>query len=105
MSCSSGWCSAMPVRTRRLRRALKRVKLNTTGPGAAACIVRGFPEPGMGPVELGPRPERSMASRLCVVWVVGVVTVRVIIPTWDKTLPTVIACLDRAMRLRRLPHY
>lgn len=29
----------------------------------------------------------------------GVVSVPVVIPTWDKTLPTVIGCLDRAMRL------
>jgi hypothetical protein len=34
-----------------------------------------------------------------VVCLAGVVSVPVVIPTWDKTLPTVIGCLDRAMRL------
>jgi len=58
-----------------------------------------IPEPGMwaqwdwgqGPV-IGGRPTNLFCAWLA--WS----RFRVVIPTWDRTLPTVIACLDRAMR-------
>ena len=58
-----------------------------------------IPEPGMwaqwdwdtGPVIAG-RPTNLFCAWLA--WS----RFRVVIPTWDRTLPTVIACLDRAMR-------
>jgi hypothetical protein len=61
-----------------------------------------IPEPGMwaqwnwstGPVVDG------RATNLFCAWL-ALVAFRVVIPTWDRTLPTLIGCVDRAMRVFR----
>ena len=71
------------------------------GSAAGNCIGRGSPSPmwaqwdwGAGPVIAGRR------TNLFCAWLAWS-RFRVVIATWDRTLPTVIACVDRAMR--RLP--
>ncbi len=44
----------------------------------------------------GPRIAGRRTSLFCA-WLAWS-RMRVVIPTWDRTLPTVIACLDRSMR-------
>ncbi len=53
----------------------------------------------MGPVGLGSGPDdqRRVVNLFCA-WLAWC-RQRVVIPTWDRRLPTVIACLDRSMRI------
>lgn len=83
---------------RTVRRALARVKANYRA-GRRRVYRPWITEPGMwaqwdwghGPV-VGGRQTYLWCAWLA--WC----RFRVVVPTWDKTLPTVIACLDRAMR-------
>lgn len=84
---------------RTVRRAVARVKLNWHA-GKHRVYRPWIPEPGMwaqwdwghGPLVNGRR------AQLWCAWLAWS-RFRVVIPTWDKTLPTVISCLDRAMRV------
>jgi len=58
-----------------------------------------IPEPGMWAQRdwgQGPAIDGRLTNLFCA-WLAWS-RFRVVIPTWDRTLPTVIACLDRAMR-------
>jgi len=84
---------------RTARRALARVKLNYRF-GKRRVYRPWVPEPGMwAQWDWGHGPK--VGGRQTYLWCAWLAwsRFRVIIPTWDKTLPTVIACLDRAMRL------
>ena len=63
------------------------------------CIGRGSPSRACGPSGTGGRARRiaGRATNLFCAWLAWC-RFRVVIPTWDRTLPTVIGCLDRAMR-------
>lgn len=84
---------------RTVRRALAEVKANWRA-GRRRVYRPWITEPGMwaqwdwghGPVVDGRQ------TQLWCAWLAWC-RFRVVIPTWDKTLPTVVACLDRAMRL------
>jgi len=83
---------------RTARRALARVRLNYRA-GRRRVYRPWIPEPGMWAQwdwGQGPKVDGRQSYLWCgwLAWS----RFRVIIPTWDKTLPTVIACLDRAMR-------
>ena len=73
-------------RARRPRRASGRV--------GGGCIGRGPRAGHVGAVGLGRGPGHRRATRFARGWRGR----RVVIATWDRTLPTVIACVDRAMR-------
>lgn len=83
---------------RTARRAVARVKLNYRR-GRRRVYRPWIPEPGLwaqwdwgqGPVVGG------RATNLFCAWF-GWSRFRVVIATWDRTLPTVVGCLDRAMR-------
>ena len=83
---------------RTVRRAVARVKGNHRH-GRRRVYRPWIPEPGMwaqwdwgqGPI-IGGR-----VTNLFCAWL-GWSRVRVVIPTWDRTMPTLIGCLDRAMR-------
>ncbi|MEZ5342020.1 MAG: hypothetical protein R2706_11405 [Acidimicrobiales bacterium] len=56
-------------------------------------------ERDVGAVGLGPRTDnRGSANESCGVRGWRGAAIRVVIPTWDRTLPTVIGCLDASMR-------
>lgn len=83
---------------RTVRRAVAEVKLNYRR-GRHRVYRPWIPEPGMwaqwdwgtGPA-IGGRPTLLFCAWLA--WS----RFRVVIPTWDRTMPTLIGCLDRAMR-------
>ena len=84
---------------RTVRRALAHVKLQYRA-GRRRVYRPWIPEPGMWAQwdwGHGPRVGGRQAQLWCA-WLAWC-RFRVVIPTWDKTLPTVIACLDRAMRI------
>ena len=84
---------------RTVRRALAGAKLNYRA-GRRRVYRPWLPEPGMWAQwdwGHGPRVGGRQAQLWCA-WLAWC-RFRVVIPTWDKTLPTVIACLDRAMRV------
>lgn len=59
-----------------------------------------IPEPGMWAQwdwGQGPRIDGRVTNLFCA-WL-GWSRTRVVIPTWDRTLPTLVGCLDRAMRV------
>lgn len=83
---------------RTVRRALARVKLQYRA-GRRRVYRPWIPEPGMWAQwdwGHGPRVGGRRAQLWCA-WLAWS-RFRVVIPTWDKTLATVIACVDRAMR-------
>lgn len=83
---------------RTVRRALAAVKLNYRA-GRRRVYRPWIPEPGMwAQWDWGHGPK--VAGRQAQLWCAWLAwcRFRVVIPTWDKTLPTVIACLDWAMR-------
>jgi transposase len=83
---------------RTVRRALARVKLNYRA-GKRRVYRPWIPEPGMwAQWDWGHGPK--VGGRQTYLWCAWLAwsRFRVIIPTWEKTLPTVIGCLDRAMR-------
>ena len=90
-----GFCGS----DRTCRRAVARGEDATIGPGVGGCIARGSRSRGCGPSGTGVTARKSRAGQtyLWCAWLAWS-RFRVIIPTWDKTLPTVIGCLDRAMR-------
>ena len=84
---------------RTVRRAVARVKLNWHA-GRRRVYRPWIPEPGMwAQWDWGHGP--LVAGRQTQLWCAWLAwsRFRVVIPTWDKTLPTVISCLDRAMRV------
>jgi hypothetical protein len=83
---------------RSVRRALARVKVNYRA-GRRRVYRPWITEPGMwAQWDWGHGPKvAGRQTQLFCVWLAWS-RFRVIIPTWDKTLPTVIGCLDRAMR-------
>jgi hypothetical protein len=83
---------------RTVRRAVAEVKANWRA-GRRRVYRPWIVEPGMwGQWDWGHRPVVSgrQASLWCA-WLAWC-RFRVVFPTWDKTLPTVIGCLDQAMR-------
>jgi len=83
---------------RTTRRALSKVKANYRT-GNRRVYRPWIVEPGMwAQWDWGHGPK--VAGRQSYLWCAWLAwsRFRVIIPTWDKTLPTVIGCLDRAMR-------
>jgi hypothetical protein len=84
---------------RTVRRALARAKLNYRA-GRRRVYRPWIPEPGMW-AQWDWGHGARVAGRQTYLWCAWLAWARfrVIIPTWDKTLPTVIACLDRAMRI------
>jgi hypothetical protein len=77
------------------RRALARVKLNYRA-GRRRVYRPWIPEPGMwAQWDWGHGPR--VAGRQAYLWCAWLAwsRLRVVIPTWDKTLPTVIGCVDR----------
>lgn len=83
---------------RTVRRALGRVKANYRA-GKRRVYRPWITEPGMwAQWDWGHGPQvGDRQSYLWCAWLAWC-RLRVVIPTWDKTLPTVIGCLDRAMR-------
>lgn len=84
---------------RSVRRALAQVKANYRA-GKRRVYRPWIAEPGMWAQwdwGHGPRVAGRQAQLWCA-WLAWS-RFRVIIPTWDKTLPTVIGCLDRTMRV------
>lgn len=84
---------------RTVRRGLATVKANYRA-GKRRVYRPWITEPGMWAQwdwGYGPRVEGRQTYLWCA-WLAWC-RFRVVIPTWDKTLPTVIGCLDRAMRL------
>ena len=84
--------------TRTARRALARVKLKLPGGTSPGVPAFGARAGHVGAVGLGARPEGERPPELLVVRLVGLVEVPGVVPASDKTLPTVNACLDTAMR-------
>jgi hypothetical protein len=83
---------------RTVRRALARVKVNYRA-GRRRVYRPWIAEPGMwAQWDWGHGP--TVGGKQTYLWCAWLAwsRFRVVIPTWDKTLPTVIACLDRAMR-------
>ncbi len=75
------------------------MKLRWNGGPSAGVSAVGCRAGDVGAVGLGARPEdRRPPDLLFCAWLAWS-RFRVVIPVWDKTLPTVIACLDRSMRL------
>jgi transposase len=83
---------------RTVRRAMAEVKANYRR-GRRRVYRPWIPEPGMwAQWDWGTGPlVGGRSTQLFCAWLAWSRT-RVVIPTWDKTLPTLIACLDRAMR-------
>ena len=84
---------------RTARRAVARVKANF-GRGARRVYRPWIPEPGMWAQwdwGQGPRIGGRSTNLFCA-WL-GWSRVRVVFATWDRTMPTLISCLDRAMRV------
>jgi len=84
---------------RTVRRALAAVKVNYRA-GKRRVYRPWITEPGMWAQwdwGHGPRVDGRQTYLWCA-WLAWC-RFRVVAPTWDKTLPTVIGCLDRAMRL------
>jgi len=83
---------------RTARRAVARVKLNFRR-GRRRVYRPWIVEPGMwAQWDWGQGPMiNGRATNLFCAWL-GWSRFRVVIPTWDRTLPTVVSCLDRAMR-------
>ena len=84
---------------RTTRRALARVKVNYRA-GRRRVYRPWIVEPGMwAQWDWGHGP--TVAGRQTYLWCAWLAwcRFRVVIPTWDKTLPTIIGCLDRAMRI------
>ena len=84
---------------RTVRRAVAHAKLNYRA-GRRRVYRPWIPEPGMWAQwdwGHGPRVAGRQAQLWCA-WLAWCRS-RVVIPTWDKTLPTVIGCLDRSMRV------
>jgi hypothetical protein len=83
---------------RTCRRAVAEVKMNWRA-GRRRVYRPWIPEPGMwAQWDWGHGPK--VAGRQSYLWCAWLAwsRFRVVIPTWDKTLPTIIGCLDRAMR-------
>lgn len=83
---------------RTVRRAVAEAK-KAFGAGRRRVYRPWIPEPGMWAQwdwGQGP-PIEGRATNLFCAWLAWS-RFRVVIPTWDRTLPTVIGCLDRAMR-------
>lgn len=83
---------------RTARRAVARVKENYRR-GRRRVYRPWIAEPGMwAQWDWGQGPSiAGRSTNLFCAWL-GWSRFRVVIPTWDRTLPTVIGCLDRAMR-------
>lgn len=83
---------------RTVRRAVAEAKRNF-GAGRRRVYRPWIPEPGMwAQWDWGTGPMvGGRATNLFCAWLAWS-RFRVVIPTWDKTLPTVIGCLDRSMR-------
>ena len=83
---------------RTVRRAMAEVKTNYRR-GRRRVYRPWIPEPGMwAQWDWGQGPTiGGRTSNLFCAWLAWS-RFRVVIPTWDRTLPTVIGCLDRAMR-------
>lgn len=84
---------------RTVRRAVARVKANHRH-GRRRVYRPWIAEPGMwAQWDWGQGPMiGGRATNLFCAWL-GWSRVRVVIPTWDRTMPTLIGCLDRAMRV------
>lgn len=84
---------------RTVRRAVARVKANHRH-GRRRVYRPWVTEPGMwAQWDWGQGPAiGGRATNLFCAWL-GWSRVRVVIPTWDRTMPTLIGCLDRSMRL------
>ena len=83
---------------RTVRRAVAEVKANYRA-GRRRVYRPWIPEPGMWAQwdwGQGPRVADRVTNLFCA-WLAWC-RLRVIVPTWDRTLPTLIGCLDRAMR-------
>jgi hypothetical protein len=83
---------------RTVRRAVATVKANYRA-GRRRVYRPWIPEPGMWAQwdwGQGPRIDGRLTNLFCA-WLAWC-RLRVVIPTWDRTLPTLIGCLDRAMR-------
>jgi transposase len=83
---------------RTVRRAVAAVKANYRA-GRRRVYRPWIPEPGMWAQwdwGQGPRIDGRVTNLFCA-WLAWC-RFRVVIPTWDRTLPTLIGCLDRAMR-------
>jgi transposase len=83
---------------RTVRRAVAQVKANYRA-GRRRVYRPWIPEPGMWAQwdwGQGPRIGDRVTNLFCA-WLAWC-RFRVIIPTWDRTLPTLVGCLDRAMR-------
>jgi transposase len=83
---------------RTVRRAVAAVKANYRA-GRRRVYRPWIPEPGMWAQwdwGQGPRIDGRLTNLFCA-WLAWC-RLRVIVPTWDRTLPTLIGCLDRAMR-------
>jgi hypothetical protein len=67
-------------------------------PAGAGSTGPGGPSPGCGCNGTGARARRS--GRRTLPWCAGLAwsRYRVVIPFWDKTLPTIVACLDTTLR-------
>ena len=89
-----GFCGS----DRTVRRALAAVKANYRG-GKRRVYRPWITEPGMW-AQWGWGHGPQVGGRQTYLWCAWLAwcRFRVVIPTWDKTLPTVIGCLDRAMR-------
>jgi transposase len=83
---------------RTARRAVARVKLNFRR-GRRRVYRPWIVEPGMwAQWDWGQGPTiNGRPTNLFCAWL-GWSRFRMVIPTWDRTLPTVVGCLDRAMR-------
>jgi transposase len=84
---------------RTVRRAVARVKINFRR-GRRRVYRPWIPEPGMwAQWDWGKGPTiAGRDTNLFCAWL-GWSRTRVVIPTWDRTMPTLIGCLDRAMRV------
>ena len=85
---------------RTVRRALARGEVELDRRGRRRRVSAVDPRAGdVGAVGLGCTARASPGGRRCLfcAWLAWS-RFRVVIPMWDRTLPTVIACLDRAMR-------
>ena len=84
---------------RSVRRAVASVKANHRH-GRRRVYRPWIPEPGMwAQWDWGQGPAiGGRGTNLFCAWL-GWSRVRVVIPTWDRTMPTLIGCLDRAMRV------
>jgi transposase len=84
---------------RTVRRAVAQVKINFRR-GRRRVYRPWIPGPGMwAQWDWGKRPDvAGRGMNLFCAWL-GWSRTRVVIPTWDRTMPTLIGCLDRAMRV------